>query len=113
MAGAVPGNGEMPAPRLIAAVQSPSGWVEQSASGHPIAILPPDVTDRLWAKFEISATTLDLPMPGYTATAQAATGGATIGWFAGYTPDGKRAVSVVLEDANGADAARAAGALEK
>ncbi len=111
LAAAVAGDGEMPAPRLIAAVQSPSGWSEQSASGHRVAILPPDVTDRLWAKFEISATTLNLPMPGYTATAPTITGGATIGWFVGYTPDGKRAVCVVLEDANGADAARAAGDL--
>jgi beta-lactamase class D len=52
-------------------------------------------------------------MPGYTATVQTRTGGATIGWFVGYTPVGKHAVSVVLEDANGTDAARASGALEK
>ncbi len=109
LAAAVAGNGEMPAPRLIDAVQSPSGWGEQPASGHPIAILPPGVTDRLRAKFEISATTSGLPMPGYTATAPTISGGATIGWFVGYTPDGKRAMCVVLEDANGTDAALAAG----
>ncbi len=50
-------------------------------------------------------------MPGYTATAPSVAGGAPIGWFVGYTPDGKQAVSVVLESATGADAARAAGEL--
>ncbi len=105
---AVAANGQMPAPRLIAAEQTPTGWSDRPAEGHPLAIMPPDAAAKLRQLFAARPT-----LPGYSATMGTGQGNHTVGWFIGFTPDGSAAFAIALEDATGDDAAAAAGFLIK
>jgi cell division protein FtsI/penicillin-binding protein 2 len=102
-------NGELPAPRLIAAVCNQTSEVSetsevllcesQPAPGHPIAVIPPDDAKRPRAQMNFEAT----EPSGFEDQ--------TVGWFIGLSPDGTRAVCIVLEDSTGAEAAKAATTL--
>jgi len=110
---AIVNNGEMPAPRLIAAIQSAKGseWVEQTATGHPVAVIPPDVADQLQSQFESNGALSGFPLPGYAATLPSGFGDGTVGWFIGFAPDGSYAICVLLEDGTDEEAALVAQSL--
>ncbi len=80
----------------------------QTATGHPIAIIPPDTADALKARFESNAVSLSRPLPGYAVTLPSGFGESTVGWFVGFAPDGSYAISVLLEDGTGEAAAQVA-----
>jgi len=82
-------DGVMPAPRLI---------VDQDPQGHPIAIMPP--ADAEQAKQIMGA--------GFAATVPSGFDDRTLGWFIGLSPDGSRAMCVVIEDSTAAAASAAA-----
>ncbi|MEK7324704.1 MAG: penicillin-binding transpeptidase domain-containing protein, partial [Chloroflexota bacterium] len=100
LAAAIVNNGEMPAPRLMTSVQT--------ATGHPIAVIPPDAADALRARFESNAVSLSLTLPGYAVTLPSGFGEGTVGWFIGFAPDGSYAICVLLEDGTGEEAAETA-----
>jgi len=107
---ALANNGEMPAPRLIAAtceqtsdvsIKTSEVWQckPRPATGHPIAIIPPAAADSVRARMNYSLT---LPS-GFDDQ--------TLGWFIGLSADGSRALCVLLEDSTGAEAEKAANLL--
>ncbi len=98
LAAAIINNGEMPAPRLLASVQT----------GHPVAVIPPDTADALRTRFESNAVSLSLPLPGYAVTLPSGFGDGTVGWFIGFAPDGSYAICVLLEEGTGGEAAQVA-----
>lgn len=106
LAAAIAANGQMPAPRLIAAEQTPTGWADRPAEDHPVAVMPPDAAAKLRRLFAARPT-----LPGYGATIGTGQGNHTVGWFIGFTPDGSAAFAIALEDATGDEAAAAAGFL--
>lgn len=127
LAAAIVNNGEMPAPRLLAALcnQTPGALrstpeaersgaeildvcAPQTATGHPIAVIPPVTADALKARFESNAVSLRLPLPGYAVTLPSGFGEGTVGWFVGFAPDGSYAICVLLEEETGAEAAETA-----
>lgn len=83
---AIAHDGVMPAPRLI---------VDQDPQGHPIAIMPP--ADAEQAKQIMGA--------GFAATVPSGFDNRTLGWFIGLSPDGSRAISVIVEDGTAGEAA--------
>jgi cell division protein FtsI/penicillin-binding protein 2 len=100
LAAAIVNNGEMPAPRLIESIQT--------ATGHPIAVIPPNMADQLQSQFESNGVLSGFSLPGDAATLPSGFGEGTVGWFIGFAPDGSYAISVLLEDGTGEEAAKAA-----
>jgi cell division protein FtsI/penicillin-binding protein 2 len=99
LAAAVVNNGVMPAPRLIESIPTTS---------HPVAVIPPVTANELKARFESNAVSLSLPLPGYAVTLPSGFGDGMVGWFVGFAPDGSYAISVLLEEGSGAEAAETA-----
>lgn len=91
---AATGNaGVMPAPRLI---------VGQPPTGQPVTILPASEAADLAAAFR----------SGYALTIPSGFEDETLGWFVALTPDSRRAVCVVLENATADRAANLARLLK-
>ncbi len=96
---AIARHGEMPAPRLLLAVQDPQGeWQPVELSSHPIAAIMPEAADQVKA----------LMHDGHKAIAFAGTEGKMLAWFSGYAPsdDTQYVVAVLLEDGDVEGAAR-------
>lgn len=90
-------NGEMPAPRLIAAIcgAGESECTPAPPLGHPIAIIPPDIAERLRARMN------------FKTTEPAGFDNRTVGWFIGLSADGTKAICILLENSTGEEAAKA------
>ncbi|MBI3241972.1 MAG: hypothetical protein HYZ49_06730 [Chloroflexi bacterium] len=110
LAAALVNKGEMPAPRLIDAIcaEALGGCAPQPVTGHPVAVIPPDVADELRIEFELNGVQAGLPLPGYAATLPSGFGDGTVGWFIGFAPDDSFAICVLLEDGTGEEAAQVA-----
>lgn len=115
-------RGVIPAPRLLDAMELPSGaWLTRAAQGHPRAAVTPEVAETMRALMTGAAHTPigriaglgSIPAGGHISTAVSGPEGKSQAWFLGFAPTvrPKYAIAVLLEDPHPEDAARIGAAV--